>query len=378
MDEKHRKCAIGAASATLYSVDGEEAAPRITVKYENEARGAFGACVVTSDGQSSGKRAAPFNYTGRKVVKVSDFKDACIDERNEKANARPKSGKFKPLDVVLAIAVQPGDHAAAPALPAIATRRTLYGYEAWAARNNKTEAQVSAEIEAAVRRSLCPITDIMRHFVDEGNRLYAGTARANDWRIFHDSLDQWVEPDAQAFMASMGMGARQIKPEGEAAQAFTGTRYACTLVGNRPEHTRALDSHGFHHLSVAIDHHLAMSRTAGLQPTDPTAFDASTPVRLWRAMERVWQVAPSSEQIMADIFDWPSVIDKIIAANGCIVPEEDCRRGVRKAMSKREPGRELKRRPRAEQTKATNLPRALHPDLENCPAVQTALQSLRE
>lgn len=179
-------------------------------------------------------------------------------------------------------------------------------------------------------------------------------------------------------MASLGMAKRQIVPEGATAEAFKGTRYERHLVGNRPEMARGLDSHGFHHLRVAKAHHLAMSRAAGLTRDDERSFDASRPKDLARALDRLWTVAPTPEQIQADIYDWPAVLDKIIEYKGRIVPEYDCRSGVRKAMSRRDPTRELKRRPRAEQKKSTMVPPVLHPDLATCPAVVDALKALRE
>ena len=46
-------------------------------------------------------------------------------------------------------------------------------------------------------------------------------------------------------------------------------------------------------------------------------------------MTRCWQMAPSSDRIMQDIQALPMVLDKIIAAKGCVVQDEYLRSGRR-------------------------------------------------
>ena len=43
-----------------------------------------------------------------------------------------------------------------------------------------------AELKKAVDRTLCNITDIMDHIIDEGNKLYANTIYADNWVIWHE------------------------------------------------------------------------------------------------------------------------------------------------------------------------------------------------
>ena len=38
------------------------------------------------------------------------------------------------------------------------------------------------------RFNVVSITDLMDHMIDEGNRLFAGTAFAHSWVIYHDAL----------------------------------------------------------------------------------------------------------------------------------------------------------------------------------------------
>jgi hypothetical protein len=53
---------------------------------------------------------------------------------------------------------------------------------------------------------------------------------------------------------------------------------------------------------------------------DPRRFLMGTPTQVWRTIERCWEIEPSSKRIMEDINALPRILDKIIAANGCVVP----------------------------------------------------------
>jgi hypothetical protein len=59
---------------------------------------------------------------------------------------------------------------------------------------------------------------------------------------------------------------------------------------------------------------------------------------LWACMEKTWmEVAPSSEQVIEDVDRMLVVLDKIIAAGGCVVPDEFLRTG-RRAVRGRQKG----------------------------------------
>ncbi len=51
-------------------------APRVSVKYYDEARGCFGVAMIKHlDGTYEGRRAVPFNYSGRNVIGVTTYND---------------------------------------------------------------------------------------------------------------------------------------------------------------------------------------------------------------------------------------------------------------------------------------------------------------
>ena len=80
-------------------------------------------------------------------------------------------------------------------------------------------------------------------------------------------------------------------------------------------------------------------------------------------MERAWKVAPTSERIVDDVMGLEAVLDKIIAADGAVVPDEDLRSGRRE---RRSDGRgECTKKVRKNQRKSilTDARRPIHSDL---------------
>jgi hypothetical protein len=207
------------------------------------------------------------------------------------------------------------------------------------------------ELDLVVKKTLCPITDIMDHVVCESTAAYAGTNHAADFMIFHDGLSAWWEVEAQAHMATLGFKDRQIKN----ITANLGTRYAGKIVGDSPEMCRALDSHGFADLKAAIYKYASLTSVYPLG--DPRRFNLGTPAEVLRCIKRAFAVAPSSKRIVEDILVMGLVLDKIIAAEGCVVPDEDMRHGRRARAAEwtsiKPAGGELKRKARAHQRKET-------------------------
>ena len=68
-----------------------------------------------------------------------------------------------------------------------------------------------------------------------------------------------------------------------------------------------------------------------------------------------------SERIIEDIAGFPGIVDKIIAAKGCVVPDEDFRSGRRHIKAN---GEAAKGKARARQKKDTLVSAPLHPDCE--------------
>jgi hypothetical protein len=77
-------------------------------------------------------------------------------------------------------------------------------------------------------------------------------------------------------------------------------------------------------------------------------------------MFRVWEVEPSSKRIVEDIQAFPRVLQKIIDAQGCVVPDEFLRSGRRERRL--DDKGDCTARLRGHQRKANMAARPLHPD----------------
>lgn len=111
-----------------------------------------------------------------------------------------------------------------------------------------------------------------------------------------------------------------------------GTPYFQKVMGNSPEFARATDSHGFADLKKSVHDHVVLSQ-AFHEIGDSRRFGAGTPAELQFTIERVWQVAPSSQRIVEDISAFPRVLEVIIANEGTAVDDLATRSGKRGAAT---------------------------------------------
>ena len=94
---------------------------------------------------------------------------------------------------------------------------------------------------------------------------------------------------------------------------------------------------------------------------DPRRFEMGTPAQVWSTMSRCWTAAPPSARIIEYIDALPGALEKIIAANGCVVHDEFLRTG-RRAVSR--DGARLTRNARSRQRIETCRACPRHPDIE--------------
>ena len=112
---------------------------------------------------------------------------------------------------------------------------------------------------------------------------------------------------------------------------------------------------------------LMTSLTSILPKEDPARFKMGTPAEVESTLRRCWTVAPTSDQIVSDILALPRVLEKIIEANGCVVPDEFLRSGRRERRADDEGNLAGRKRPR--QRIATNTDLVLHPDCDGALAL---------
>ena len=77
------------------------------------------------------------------------------------------------------------------------------------------------------------ITDLMDHYVSEGNRLFKGSTREHDWMIKRDFLPQWWEVESQQYLHDKHkMRDRQWRALGSTNERpLTARETKLTLVG---------------------------------------------------------------------------------------------------------------------------------------------------
>lgn len=164
-----------------------------------------------------------------------------------------------------------------------------------------------------------------------------------------------MEEGAKEYLHLKGFRDRQLRCWGA---TNAGTRYYKRVVGDSPELCRGLDSYGFADLRCSIAYHVALSTF--YDSNDPRRFRHGTPAEVYSTMKRCWEVEPTSERIVADVLGFTEVLDKLIAAKGCVVPDISLRTGRRATPA----DGNLKNKPRASQRKSTILrcSRPVHAD----------------
>ena len=340
-DEHHKKVILGHTSKHEYRVrrDGAgkpasaaaggvlpPAKPNTSMKYPGEARICAGVAKVKQpDGSYIGVKAKPFNYTGMQVLGIAQFKKEAAAERLRAANLPVKPHSYTDQQLVAA--------------------------------------------KMRVLKRIC-VTELIDHAIDESRRIYAGTEWADSFYIFHDGLTAWWEPEAQAYIAERGFANRQLRCLDPTNATGVAKRYKGKLPGDSPEMARALDSYGFAYLSRSVKLHTSL--TSVLPVNHPNRFNMGTPKAVWSTLDRVWKVAPTSAQIVADIDAFPDVLQKIVEAEGCVVPDEDLQRGRR--ARKADDSGNLTGRLRKRQRKATQMDFDLHPDCAPALAILHAAQ----
>ena len=293
--------------------------PNTTVKFPPEARMLFGVAMIeNAQGVCCGVKAEPFSYTGRQVVGFSAYEKACEAER----------------------------------------RRCLALQRPYDVKKKYAGAAYEQEMrDRMYKKKIICVKELIDHVIAESTRMYAGTKFAKTFFIFHDGLTAWWEPEAQAYIKKLNFQDRQLR---SLPPTNAGTRYAFKLPGNSPEICRGLDSFGFAHLQRSVKLHTSL--TSVLKADHPCRFNMGTVHEVESTLRRVWTVAPTSEQIVADIQGFPHVVQKIIDARGCVVPDEDFR-GGRRELRKDGKGK-LAGRKRSRSQIATNTDLILHADCQ--------------
>eukprot|EP00943_MAST-04B_sp_MAST-4B-sp1_P008752 g8752.t1 len=153
------------------STEEEQVISRIKPKFAKRANGVFGVALINN----IGTKMKPCRYTGI-VVANETWQQHLQDER-----ARTDKLRNKPFATVDGVRQQ---------------------WPAWR-ENDKL-------VGERIKDKYSNIKVIIKHVIDEGNRLYQNTLHKNTWMIYHDALTQWWADSSIKYMESLGFSRARL------------------------------------------------------------------------------------------------------------------------------------------------------------------------
>jgi len=163
---------------------------------------------------------------------------------------------------------------------------------------------------------------LIKHVIEEGNRMFRDTQFTHCWLIYHDYLKSWWELGCQQYMLELRFDPRRCL--GCGSSPACPQRYRNKTVGDSPE-LMPLDSYLF------ADFKIAVLKNAVFKPDE---YKVGTPNALWETMTKVWGKIPRSDRVLADIRRWPTTVSKIIAQEGAYVEDKSSRQGNRAVLER--------------------------------------------
>ncbi len=162
------------------------------------------------------------------------------------------------------------------------------------------------------------VTDLLKHIVIHSKEFYKDTPHFNTYYFYHDALSQMTADACASWMKETIIPGedktvydRWLKPELGLNDRFGKLWQGCPL-GNSPE-MMPLDNSLNQDLHEGVRLHVSVATMMfDLGDEDPRIFLLATPKSTASAYKRVWEVCPSSEQILQDI-------KKVNIANSAIV-----------------------------------------------------------
>jgi len=135
------------------------------------------------------------------------------------------------------------------------------------------------------------------------------------------------------------------------------------VAGDSPENASGLDRTGFQAMQQCFLFHVAL--TAKLPLNDLNKWNLGTPAAITRCMMRAWEIAPTPEHTAKDWLALRGIQQKIVDADGCVVPDIVMRGGHR-AVPRADGSGNLESRFRNRQRKATLTVWKIHLSAQAC------------
>ena len=234
-----------------------------------------------------------------------------------------------------------------------------------------------------MRDKVC-ITTLIEHMDTATAKAYKGTIYEHTYMWSHDALSQMIDRTCIAWMKKRGLYHRWLKPEMGISDEVFGVkegilvpsgRYSGRPVGNSPE-LMPLDNSLFRDFRTSLNLHIGL--TAHLPDTDVRKYSKSTPNRLDKAVQRLWDpergISPRPCRIVQDIGRLPSACMQIVEHGGGVVPGLAERTGHRRGRVGTKNDRRC--RPDAERKKNSKKSKTTMQDLHLMPDVQIVVKDI--
>jgi len=407
-DEMHKEQVIGYSGGRSYRfkvdsagkfdpINGKiptEAAAILHMKYPQQARLCFGVAAVRLivDEAEEGRRCTPFDYTGKTVVTILDYKQLIEKEIRRVKNLKVggsgwvhslrEPGEYWEEELLSTLSI-PGfgkktieklkcvniltvgqiknmttNQSAAIVSTVIVSNRangikmkTLTDLQGVLSNAKAGDVPIGtfvdhrkhsnpyqsrygeaweAEIKqvGAMKKIVC-IKELITHVVEETRRVMRGTKFEDNFYFYHDALSLMTAAETRKWMLEMDYEKYWLLPMKDLNK---GTTYHNRPVGDSPE-MMPLDCSLFNDLHEGANRHVSLTHL--LHKDDPKKFSLATPKEISRAYCRLWtggaeEGSPTCERIIQDCNKFVRNIQVINDAKGIMCSGLGNRRGHRK------------------------------------------------
>jgi hypothetical protein len=380
-DGTHRKVSIGSTQTQIryprnkegmIDVENGTYAPNAVnmhVKYENECRFHLGIAVVLMpqpDGSFIAEdRRSFYSYTGKTVVSIKDWGkymaaanrrvQALSDMAPWSVSVRPKDAIYDEDPVTLLVGIGAATEKELLQLGV----KTVGHLKAFTGKLNSRLNSLRAQAQTVALIGKCPakldhrqatnpyksrfpetyleeikkdqeclpylcIQDLVWHMVLESERMMKGSKHENNFRFAHDALSTLTAKETIEWMKTTSYKGKTLHDYWYLPiDCSAGTVFFGRPVGNSPE-LSPLDRQGFNYLHRAVDFHCCA--TSHLDDDHEYSFSISTPSRMIRTYKRIWEIAPSREQVLHDVREIKVTSAEIYNGRGIMIEFDNAKR----------------------------------------------------
>jgi len=203
---------------------------------------------------------------------------------------------------------------------------------------------------------------MLDHIWSESKALFTGSPYEKCFTIYHDHLKLMWGKEGIDHMKNIGMWPHMLKITQPYHHLVNQVWRDC-VVGDSPENASGLDRTGFQAMQQCYLFHVAL--TAKLLRDDPNKWSLGTPTSVTQCMMRAWEISPTPEHTAKDWMALRGIQQRIVDAEGCVVPDIVMRGGHR-AVARADGSGNLESRYRDRQRKSTLSVWKVHPTAQAC------------